>query len=593
MITFRIAYIGDANDDKLFQQAQQYFEEKNLEDEEFQIVFEDITDMPEGEIISKTYHAISFDETILETDKKDILKKLMDQRAEKDDIQMFSASKKVVTQNDVDYIKKEIKKILGTEENVVLANISDEKDIIGYLDSISISSDRYRELSGDVLEQRKELRNITKHKVLEAIKRKDEIDGKKYVTYDHVKQVAKSAKAFVEFLGWNNYEIENVEFIGYVHDVGKIIIPHNVVNAPRLTISNEVQQMEPHDELGNSILSSKLVDSFEEQGIIGHHRKRLEKGITTEESYGKNIYADLITLVDSSDAMTSQRAYNNPKNIIEFLEQLEICSRVPRDGVIQFQNRKLTEQFIMFNIIELGKIGYDVRAMIEFTLNSKNNDLSRALESGDEFRINKARGNIETSEKLLEIIDREKEKVEINQNPEKDAVTALGYRLTEEGYLEYVDKTLQHDFNIRVNSEFEFKIKKFFENKYPNKLKESQDINELIDIYVEEVGLPKEETELWKEAEKRIKQQDELGKKIVNSGKSRIIEEEGSEKKSGLDSQIEIAAQNDEGYTTKQIQDGYSKLIEMTKDKEEVIEEKRRKERRIIMKINPPKFLVD
>ena len=554
MTTYRIAYIGDANSDILYQKAKEYFKARNLGDEDFQIEFEDVSQMSELEISSKNYHMVSFDISSLDNEKSKVIKALMDSKAELSDLNMLPVSRGVITEKEIQETSRKVNELSGRDEDlrVIPINISNEKDLEGYLDVLDISANEYREVAGNVLEKRDQLRKILGEKINSALAKKST------VTQEHVSSVSTMTEKFTgDFLKWPKDKAKNISFIARAHDVGKIAIPEEVLNAPHLTISNEVQQMAPHDELGGHILSSKVIATSKEMGgIVGHHGK----------NNGDNIYADIITIIDSFDAMTSQRAYNNPKNIVEALEQIESCSRVPNwKGEIQFKNREMAEEFIAFNAIELGKIGYDVRKMVEFSLAGKQATLEKAMSSGDEKWISSAKGSLETTQKLLEIFEKHKDQIIVDKNPQ-EKVTALGYSLTEEGHLDYAEKTQKPDVNIRINSEFEFKILQWTKKNSPDLLKTSKDINALIDNYLQVMNVSKEDSELFQLAQKQIRGSDSKGRELMSVGRAiseqEIVQESGTDKnKDGkseegnivinLAKQIREAAQNDSrGYNT-------------------------------------------
>lgn len=417
MTTFKIAYIGDKDEDSLLSQAQEYFKQKNLNDKDFDIVFEDVSNMSKEEIQSKSHHLVSFDVSILDSDKSNLLKEMIELSGGPPDLQLFPFSRQEMSQETGESLKGKISDLsdgLYNQDVITdVADISDTKDIRGYLDELDITSGKYRELAGNIFERRKELRSISSNKILEAYKAKDELDGNSYVTYDHVKSVAKMSKAFSEYLGFDNDHVETIEFIAIAHDVGKIVTPRRILNSKGALSPKERKVMGSHDEKAKQILDSPMfVTNKELAGIVGHHGKEID-GIE------ENFYGDFIALIDSFDAMTSQREYNNPKEIWKALEDLEVSSRVPRNGRLQFKNRELVEKFIAFNCKELYKSGFDPKALIE--------------------------NNLDEPDNLLNILDKYKSEIEIGENDkrEENGVTELGYKLTQDGKVEYVDKTLK------------------------------------------------------------------------------------------------------------------------------------------------------
>lgn len=272
MIEFKIGYVGKA-DDMIYQKAEEFFKEKNNGDKDFTITFEDITNMSAEEIDSNTYHMIVFDKNSIDDKMMNVIHELKNSRADITDINFLPYAREEITRDEIQENNRKLKEILDVDINSIPVNVSDPRDIQGYLDAMYISAVEYKEMvNGVVLEVDEVKKNITEQ-VLEAIKRKDEIAGNQYVTYDHVRNVGEMTKKFATYYGYDQDKIDSMEYVAMVHDTGKIVIPTDILYAG-LTLGNEVQQMNPHDELGTNILRNEnLLTSEEAKGVKGHHGK--------------------------------------------------------------------------------------------------------------------------------------------------------------------------------------------------------------------------------------------------------------------------------------------------------------------------------
>ena len=555
IVRFRIAYIGDVDKDTLYQQAQEYFKDKNSQDENFEVIFEDISDMSSEQIEANTYHMVVFDRNILDSDDKvDVLKNLKNSKNDISDLNFFPYAREEITKEQIEATSEELKEKLGLDSNfrTIPVNISDSRDVQGFLDAMYISGSQYRDVADEVVKEAEGIRGLLDSLILEALREKDEIAGKQYVTYDHVTSVGKMTERFARFMGFDEEKVESMKHVAIEHDTGKIVIPSDILHAG-ITLGNEVAQMNPHDELGSNILrKNDVLNQDERLGVSGHHGKAHED----------NDYSNIITLIDSFDAMTSQRGYNSPKNIIDALEDVMKSSSPNIRGFTQFRDKNVSEKFILYNIIELGKMGYDVRAMFESILQEKEANNQKAQESNNKDRKFAAKASLDAVHEIIDLCEKYKSEIVI-ENPPTQEVSSLGYTLDENGRLNYVDKTLKHDSNIRLNSEFEFQVKNYFfkdrdnnanYSKYQNDLKNIKDINELIEFYLKVEGVSsKEESSLWAKANSISKASDERGQKLVNIGREASKENqevinEQEDRKIALGPQVREAAKEDEEF---------------------------------------------
>ena len=93
-----------------------------------------------------------------------------------------------------------------------------------------------------------------------------------------------------------------------------------------------------------------------------------------------------------------------------------------------------------------------------------------------------AKASLDAVNDIINLCEKNKSEI-IIENPPTQEVSSLGYTLDENGRLNYVDKTLKHDSNIRINSEFEFQVKNYFfkdkDNKNGNYLKYLDDLKNI------------------------------------------------------------------------------------------------------------------
>ncbi len=135
-------------------------------------------------------------------------------------------------------------------------------------------------------------------------------------TGGHSVRVADYAKRLAECLQLPTEEIENIELAAYLHDIGKIGIPSEVLNKPGTFSTREFVSMQQHPVIGYDILS-KIEGMEEIARMVRYHHERFDgtgypDGLSeTEIPLGSRI----IGIADTLDAMTTDRPYRRRLNI--------------------------------------------------------------------------------------------------------------------------------------------------------------------------------------------------------------------------------------------------------------------------------------
>ncbi|MGI8669833.1 MAG: HD-GYP domain-containing protein, partial [Aridibacter sp.] len=80
------------------------------------------------------------------------------------------------------------------------------------------------------------------------------IDCKDKYTEGHSVRVGKYSEIIAEELDWSEEEIEGVAVAGYLHDVGKLTVERNIINAPYRINAKESKELNKHPRVGYEIL---------------------------------------------------------------------------------------------------------------------------------------------------------------------------------------------------------------------------------------------------------------------------------------------------------------------------------------------------
>jgi HD-GYP domain-containing protein (c-di-GMP phosphodiesterase class II) len=123
-------------------------------------------------------------------------------------------------------------------------------------------------------------------------------------------------------------DILRVQYVGLVHDIGKIGVADNVLNKPGKLNDEEFSLMKKHTEIGYEIMSS-LGNGIEGvlDGIRYHHERFDGKGYPDGLSDTDiPLIARILAIADSYDAMTSNRVYRNRLSDEQVRNELIKCS---------------------------------------------------------------------------------------------------------------------------------------------------------------------------------------------------------------------------------------------------------------------------
>ena len=149
------------------------------------------------------------------------------------------------------------------------------------------------------------------------------LEAKDLYTGKHSERVTRYAIEVARILGCSGAQLESVQTVGYLHDIGKIGVADSILNKPGPLTEDEYEVVKKHPVIGESIVS-ELGLSREERSIIRHHHERWDgagypDGLSNEDI---PLLARIVSIVDAFDAMTSKRAYRNAMSYEESIAEL-------------------------------------------------------------------------------------------------------------------------------------------------------------------------------------------------------------------------------------------------------------------------------
>jgi putative nucleotidyltransferase with HDIG domain len=149
------------------------------------------------------------------------------------------------------------------------------------------------------------------------------LEAKDLYTGKHSERVTRYATEVARELGCTGAEIESVQTIAYLHDIGKIGIQDGILNKPGCLTAEEYEIVKKHPVIGEAIVA-ELGLSPEERAIIRHHHERWDGCGYPDGLSGDKIplLARIVSVADAFDAMTSKRAYRESMSLEESIIEL-------------------------------------------------------------------------------------------------------------------------------------------------------------------------------------------------------------------------------------------------------------------------------
>ena len=123
-------------------------------------------------------------------------------------------------------------------------------------------------------------------------------------TEEHSERLARLAKKLGEAMGLSENELDELELVAMLHDIGKISVDKNILTKTGKLSDAEWQEIKKHPEVGYRIANSTSGLSHIAEYILCHHEYWDGSGYPLGLS-GKSIplLSRIITVVDAYDAM--------------------------------------------------------------------------------------------------------------------------------------------------------------------------------------------------------------------------------------------------------------------------------------------------
>lgn len=150
------------------------------------------------------------------------------------------------------------------------------------------------------------------------------IDIKDKYTQGHSERVGRYSEIIARELGWSEDEVEGIQIAGYLHDVGKLVVDRNIINAPYHIDAKASSELNRHPAAGYEILAPINHPYADIPLMAKYHHERLDgrgypDGLTDEQI---PMGAKIVSLADAFDAMTTDRPYRRRRTFEDVVRDL-------------------------------------------------------------------------------------------------------------------------------------------------------------------------------------------------------------------------------------------------------------------------------
>lgn len=143
--------------------------------------------------------------------------------------------------------------------------------------------------------------------------------------YTHSVNVAVISIVLGKWLRFSPYEQELLAVAGLVHDIGKLLIPENILVKPYELTDKEFAIVKSHALRGYTLIKDSALDEHVKNAVLMHHERCNGSGYPAGTKGDKiDQFAKVVAIADVYDAMTSSRIYRDticPFDVIRNFEK--------------------------------------------------------------------------------------------------------------------------------------------------------------------------------------------------------------------------------------------------------------------------------
>lgn len=152
----------------------------------------------------------------------------------------------------------------------------------------------------------------------------DLIETQSQETGQHVKRVSEYTRILCEGMGYASDVVWNVSIASMMHDVGKLLVPHEIIEKPGRLTEEEFEKVKLHVDYGKKMLENSPGEIMRISSMIAYQHHEKWDGTGYKHLKGTDIctYAQIVAIADVFDALVSSRPYKKAWTNEEAYEEI-------------------------------------------------------------------------------------------------------------------------------------------------------------------------------------------------------------------------------------------------------------------------------
>ena len=152
--------------------------------------------------------------------------------------------------------------------------------------------------------------------------------------YAHCINVALICRMIGRWLHFEQHDLDTLTCCGLLHDIGKLVIPEEILNKPGKLTDEEFAIVKSHPKYGYELLRNQNIDSRIKKSALMHHERYDGSGYPNGLSDELlSDFAMIVAIADVYDAMTAARAYRVP------LSPFQVIANFEKDGFQKYHTK--------------------------------------------------------------------------------------------------------------------------------------------------------------------------------------------------------------------------------------------------------------
>ena len=137
-------------------------------------------------------------------------------------------------------------------------------------------------------------------------------------TKGHMENVGKLSRRIAIEMGLAENQVDEAYYVGLIHDIGKTIIPKEILNKKGFLTEEEYNVVKKHPQTGYDILQESPQMSKISKNILNHHERWDGKGYPNGlAAEAIPLISRILTVADAYDAMIHDRPYRKALSLEE------------------------------------------------------------------------------------------------------------------------------------------------------------------------------------------------------------------------------------------------------------------------------------